>query len=265
MITKDRPTPLLEAADDGLAIASVPTPTTATIRRIRVPAWAVGATGSAANALVLGQLIFWIHADAGRRAHAPAPDRGILGLHVFKSARELAAETGLSASQVERAIATLRQLGIIATKVHKFRGSPTNAVWLTPAGLAAIHDHEGDRRAVSVLPSVVACLKGVNAALLVSQLIYWFTRRDEDGNLMVHAPRLRIGVTRPWIAKTDVQLADETALSQHQIKRARGLLVRRGWIKTSRRRFGEGTATFYELQQEVVAALMPSPKMAEEA
>jgi len=230
------------------------------IRRVRVPAWAIPATGSTTNALVLGQLMFWIYADAGRRAHAPSPHRGINGPYVFKSARELAEETGLTASQAERAIAALRRRCIIATKRRMFCGSPTNAAWFTPEGLNMIRGHEGDRRAVSVLPSVVRALEDVNAALLVSQLVYWFSRRDEDKNTLTHAPRPRIGIHTPWIAKTDKQLADESGLSVHQAKRARALLVGRELLRTSRHRFGEGTATCYELNADALAAAISPPE-----
>src|SRR3954454_6059919 len=75
-------------------------------------------------------------------------------------------------------------------------------------------------RPIAYHASLARALGSVTAGVLLSQFLYWRPRsRDPDG----------------WFWKTQVEIADETALSRTETETARKVLVRAGVLEEKRR------------------------------
>jgi len=75
-------------------------------------------------------------------------------------------------------------------------------------------------RPIAYHASLARALGSVTAGVLLSQFLYWQPRsRDPDG----------------WFWKTQVEIADETALSRTETETARKVLVRAGVLEEKRR------------------------------
>ena len=206
------------------------------VRRVGLHVCAIEATGTPARALVLSQLIHWLTGCSrqGRpRAHPAEPARGLPRPWVAKSAVGLAAETSLTPKQVEHAIRWLRDHGFIGTAVKKFAGRPRLHLW---EGDVLERVLDGRSRRVSFMLWTHLVTGDVNAGIVLSQVVYWFTRHNRRG--------------RP-LAKSRHELAEETGLSLDQVKRALRALRDQGFITTDQHLFGEKNVNYVVVNEDM--------------
>jgi len=103
-----------------------------------------------------------------------------------------------------------------------------------------ILDGYGGEPVIAVRPSLVQLLRGnANAALLLSQLLYWSRR---------------LGDLEGWFFQTQPRLAAQTGLGAHAQSKAVKLLVRIGVLETRRR--GVPAKLYYRLNLQQLAALL---------
>lgn len=81
--------------------------------------WIRAITRNVDERLLLAQLDYWL---AENRSHLPEPDRGLQLRWVAKTSQQLAEEVGLTVDRVDKAMQSLRAMGLISWEVRKFAG-----------------------------------------------------------------------------------------------------------------------------------------------
>jgi DNA-binding transcriptional regulator YhcF (GntR family) len=219
------------------------------IRLVKVSAWCVRGTGSYVQAIILGQILYFLDgrkSNGRRRAHRPRRDRGLPHHWMATTASLLATMTGLSQNQVEHALKRLKQKQYICSDSRIFRGNGKLAgckcsfIWLGPKAretLAAIK-RSGQPLAVPVyLWAMRACGGDKFAAVVLSHVWYrlhekYPKRYSISGSPQPEDPNL------PGISLSRSAIARWTFTSVHTVKRALRVLRKLGLIKSNQKRFG---------------------------
>jgi hypothetical protein len=104
----------------------------------------------------------------------------------------------------------------------------------------------GQRNVVTVYRPFVEFTGSLEAALMLSQLLYWTPRAT------IKAINEQTGRTETWIAKSDKEFQEELCLSRHSVRAARQALIKLGFLKTQLRKFGPSPTIHYRLDLEIL-------------
>lgn len=104
-----------------------------------VPAYVELVNGDILAALLFSQIIYW-HLPGKTGKSKLRVKRGD-DMWLAKSASDWKDEIGFTPKQAYRAVGVLKSMGLIQTKLFKFKGSPTTCIQLTEKGIEAMDSH----------------------------------------------------------------------------------------------------------------------------
>jgi DNA-binding MarR family transcriptional regulator len=194
-----------------------------------LPPELIRTAGDVNAGLLLANIVCWMK---GGGEEGPTDKPGLREMKdgriwLVRSQAALAADTGLSDSQVKRGMAKLLQQGLVERLGRLELLRPTREF-----------DVNGSR-GVKIYAGMVRMVGKVAQALILGQLNYWFSPGEDQ---QVRARCRRGG--HLWVAKTHEDLATEIGLTARQTRNGVDNLRRRGLIHTEVHRF-DGVPTLH--------------------
>jgi len=104
----------------------------------------------------------------------------------------------------------------------------------------------GQRNVLTVYRPFVLFTGSLEAALMLSQLLYWTPRA------VIQVSDNQTGTVEKWIAKTDVEFSQELCLSVYGVRSARKRLENMNILHTRIKKFGTTPMVHYRLDIELL-------------